>query len=105
MTDGILNKLTRVVIFLVLLAGAMLMGIKYYPLFKQNQNMRAESLRLDAQTQQEEETNKALRNAIDSLRDPRTVERMARERLGYARTGEIVFHFEPTASTNGPALR
>jgi cell division protein FtsB len=35
----------------------------------------------------------ALRN------DPKTVERLARERLGYARTDETVFRFE----TNSPA--
>jgi cell division protein FtsB len=40
---------------------------------------------------------------VDVLRyDPKAVERLARERLGYARPGETVVRFDPPV-TNNPA--
>ena len=43
-----------------------------------------------------------LKAAYDALRyDPKAVERLARERLGYARTGETVIRFEAPV-TNAP---
>ena len=39
------------------------------------------------------------------MRDPRTVERLARERLSYAKTGETIIRFElPATNTASPAL-
>jgi cell division protein FtsB len=98
---GIWSKLTRVVIVLLGLAGLLGVAVWYLPLIYQNENMRKEILRLDLQNQREVETNKVLKGAIDALqRDPKTVERMARERLNYARPGETVFHFDEQTATN-----
>ena len=44
---GIWDKLTPVVIFLLFIAGILLVGVWYLPLIKQNERMRKEILRLD----------------------------------------------------------
>jgi cell division protein FtsB len=96
---GIWGKLTRVAIFLVLAAGVLLIGVWYLPLIKQNERMRKEVLRLDMQIQKEDESAKQLKTSIDSLRnDPKAVERLAREKLGYAKPGETVIRFEEPAT-------
>jgi len=99
---GIWTKLTRVVIFLLILAGVLGIGAWYLPLIRQNERMRQQTFKLDRQIQREEETSKQLKTSIDALRyDPKAVERLARERLGYAKPGETVIRFEP-AATNPP---
>jgi cell division protein FtsB len=99
---GIWSKLTKVVVGLVVLAVLLLMGMCYLPLIQQNERMRREILRLDVQLQKEEAKSKQLKSEIDALRnDPKTVERLMREKLGYARPDETVVRFEPSA-TNAP---
>ena len=99
---GIWSKLTKVVVGLVVLAFLLLIGMCYLPLIHQNERMRREIMRLDAQLQKEEEKSKQLKAEIDALRnDPKTIERLARETLGYAKTNEIVIRFESPA-TNAP---
>jgi cell division protein FtsB len=96
---SIWDKLTRVVIFLLFIAGILLVAIWYLPLIKHNERMRREILRLDMLIQKEEETGKQLRTNMDALRrDPKAVERLARETFGYAKTGEIVIRFEEPAA-------
>jgi|SRR5579859_907753 len=98
---GIWSKLTRVVIVLLGLAGVLGVAVWYLPLIYQNENMRKEILRLDVQNQREMETNKVLKGQIDAVQhDPKTVERLARERLNYAKPGETIFHFEEPPATN-----
>ena len=102
---GIWDKLTRVVVFLLFIAGLLIVAVWYLPLIQRNERERKEILRLDAEIQKQEESAKRLRGAIDSLRhDPKTVERLAREQLGYAKPGEIVIRFEsgPTNNTVRP---
>ncbi len=102
---GIWGKLTPVVIFLLFIAGLLLVGAWYLPLIKQNERMRKVILQLDDKIQREEEAGKQLRGSIDALRyDPKAVERLARERLGYAKPGEIVVRFEEP-HTNSAARR
>ena len=99
---GIWSKLTKVVVGLVVLAFLLLIGMYYLPLIHQNERMRREILRLDAQLQKEEEKSRQLKNEIEALRnDPKTIERLTREKLGYARPDETVVRFEP-AATNTP---
>jgi cell division protein FtsB len=99
---GIWSKLTKVVVGLVVLAILLLMGMCYLPLIQQNERMRREILRLDVQLQKEEAKSKELKAEIDALRnDPKTVERLMREKLGYAKPDETVVRFEPTV-TNAP---
>jgi cell division protein FtsB len=101
---GIWGKLTRVVIFLLLLAVLLGIAVWYLPLIQQNERVRKEVLRLDTQVQKEEEVSKQLKASIDLLRnDPKAVERLARERLGYAKPGETVVRFEGTNETTSAA--
>jgi cell division protein FtsB len=99
---GIWSKLTKVVVGLVVLAFLLLIGMCYLPLIHQNERMRREIMRLDGQLQKEEAISKQLKAEIDALRnDPKTIERLTREKLGYARPDETVIRFEP-AATNAP---
>ena len=97
---GIWSKLTRLVLFLFFIVGLLLVAVWYLPLIKQNERMRKQILVLDGQIHKEELASKQYKAAIDALRyDPKAVERLARERLGYARPGEIVVRFEePTTN-------
>ena len=100
---GIWSKLTRVVIFLILIAVALLVIIWYLPLVQQNERMRKEILRKDNLIQKEDETARKLKVDMDALRnDPKAVERLARDKFGYAKPGETVVRFE-TPATNAPA--
>ncbi len=93
---SIWDYLTRVVIFLLFVAGLLLVAIWYLPLIRQNERMRQEIQRLDTLVQKEEETNRQLRTSIDALRrDPKAVERLVRGQFGYAKPDEIVIRFEP----------
>lgn len=100
---GIWEKLTRVVIFLLLLAGLLGIAVWYFPLIKRNERMRKETLRLDAQIQKEEVAQRQLKSSIDTLRyDTNAVERLAREKLHYAKPGETVVVFESPATNTVP---
>ena len=100
---GIWDKLTPVVIFLLFIAGLLLVGVWYLPLIRQNERYRKEILRLDNLIRKEEETGRQLRTSIDSLRyDPKAVERLARERLGYSKPGETIVRFEEVRTNSAP---
>ena len=102
---GIWDPLTRVVIFLLFIAGILLVAIWYLPLIHQNENYRKRILQLDTVLQKDEEAGRQLRASIEALRrDPKAVERLARETFGYAKTGEVVVRFEQPL-TNQPARR
>ncbi len=102
---GIWGKLTRVAIFLLFIAGLLAVAVWYLPLIQQNERMRKRILALDMQIQAADETGKQLRGSIDALRhDPKAVERLARERLGYARPGETVIRFDTPATNLPPHL-
>lgn len=94
---SIWDKLTRVVIVLFVIAILLGIGIWYLPLIRQNERMREEVLKLDDQIQKEQETHKQTTTSIDAMHnDPGTVEREAREKLGYAKPGETVVRFRST---------
>jgi cell division protein FtsB len=100
---GIWSKLTKVVVALVITAFVLLIGMCYVPLIHQNERMRSDILRLQTQLQKEEDNSKQLKAEIDALRnDPKTLERLTREKLGYARSDETVIRFKP-AMTNAVA--
>ncbi len=100
--DCIWDKLTRVVIFLLVLAVLVGIGICYYPLIQSNASLRKEIELLNEQVRKEKEINKQLSTAIESLRDPKTVERLLRG-LGYAKPGETVIRFEePVTNSTSP---
>ena len=92
---GIWDKLTKAVVFLLIIAALLAVAVWYLPLIKQNERMRAEILRLEEEVTTEEEVAIRRKVAIEALRnDPETVERYAREKLGLAKAGETVIRFE-----------
>lgn len=106
---GIWSKLTRATVLLLVLAGLLAISVAvcrwYLPVIQQNERMRKEILRLDTRIQEEEQLARKLTASIQAIsNDPKVVERLARERLGYAKPGETVVHFEPRATnTMAPA--
>ncbi len=101
---GIWDKLTRVIVALLIAAALGGIVLWYIPVIKQNERLRKEKLDLDKKIEKELETARRLDATAKSLQDPRTVERLARERLSYAKPGEVIVHFEP-AATNLPERR
>ncbi len=100
---GIWDKLTRFIVLLLLLATLLLIALWYLPLIQRNERMRKENMALDAEVKKEEENQKRMKASVEALRDPKTVERLAREKLSYARTGETVIRFETPATNSAPA--
>lgn len=93
---GIWSKLTRLVLFLLFLAGLFVVAIWYLPLIRQNERMRKNILQLDAQIKKEEEKARQYKMAMEAFKhDPKSVERLARETMGYAKPGETVVKFGP----------
>ena len=91
-----LRRLVVALLFVVCLAGAVYF---YLPLFKQNERYRQRIFELDRQIAQQRRQQRQLEKRIYwVLNDPRTLERLARERLGYARTNETIIRFEPPAN-------
>ena len=94
--DGLWNKLTRLVVGLLWLAGLLGIAVWYLPLIRQNERMGREVQRLDNQIRKEVETKKQLDSSISALGDSNAVARLVREKLGYAKPGETVIRFEET---------
>jgi hypothetical protein len=86
-----------------LLAGILLIGILYIfypPIRKFNELQRKES-KLEEEIRFENEMLRHLKTKQEKLmNNPRFVERIAREELGYAKPGETVFKFTDEESTN-----
>jgi cell division protein FtsB len=96
---GIWDKLSKLVLFLLFIATLLAVFFKYLPLIQQNQRYRREILALDAKNADEENLKRQRKASIDSLQnDPRIVERMAREKLGWTKTNEMVVRFEQPAN-------
>ena len=67
----------------------------YLPVFQQNARMRKQILELEEQVKSAEVTQQQLTASIRALKeDPKTVERVVRQKLGYAKPGETVIYFE-----------
>lgn len=93
---SIWDVLSRLVVALLFVAGIVGVYFWYKPLIEQNRRYRQEIIALDAKSQTEEKLERHYRALTWSLQnDPRTVERLVREKLGYARTNETVVRFEP----------
>jgi len=93
---GIWDKLTKAVIFLLFVAGLLGVFVWYLPLIRQNQRYRDAILALDTKIAEQEKLSRQLKASIDAVaNDPRTLERLAREKLGYARSNETVIRFQP----------
>lgn len=97
---GLWSKLTNAVLILVVAAVLLLIGMCYLPVIQENERMRGQIYKLKEQLQAEEQKSQQLQGEIQALQtDPKTVERLAREKLGYARPNESVIYFEATNET------
>ncbi|PYK97457.1 MAG: hypothetical protein DME18_05500 [Verrucomicrobia bacterium] len=101
---GIWDKLTRLIVLLLVLAALLGIALWYLPLIQRNERMRKDIITLETEVRKEEENQKRLKASIEAMRDPRTVERLVREKLSYAKTGETIIRFEAPASNSVPAL-
>ncbi len=102
---GIWDRLTKVVAFLLVVSGIVLLIQLYVPLFKENQRLRERNLKLEAAISLEEKAARQLDQEIIALnRNPKAIERLAREQMGFAREGEVLFRFE-TAFSNAPPAK
>ena len=96
------RTLTKFVVGLIVLAVLLLIGMCYLPLIQENTRMRAQILKLDQQLETETNQLNQLQAQIDALRnDPKTIERLAREKLGYAKPDETIIRFEPATNAAG----
>lgn len=92
---GIWDKLTKLVVFLLFVAGLIGVFYWYLPLVQENQRYRKQIIALEGRLAAEERHGKMLRASIDSLQnDTRVIERLAREKLSLAKTNEMVVRFE-----------
>jgi cell division protein FtsB len=104
--DSIWDKLTRLVVGLLLIAGLVAIGVWYLPLIRQNENYRKEVLRLDGEVAKEVEARRHLTAQVDALNnDTNAIVRIARESLGVAKPGETVIRFEENSPTNAASVR
>jgi len=89
------DKVTRM--FAVGIVVAMVAGVVvwYLPLIQQNQRMRKRALDLDVEIAKQEQRAERSKVEIEAiLTDKKTIERLARERLGYAKPGETMIRFQ-----------
>lgn len=92
---GIWDKLTKLVLMLLFIAVLAGVFFWYLPLIQKNQNYRRRLLAVEAEMAQQEKVNRQLKAGIDQMQnDPKAVERLAREKLGWARTNEMVVRFK-----------
>ena len=97
---GIWQYLTKLAVGLVVLAVALLIIMYYRPVIAENEQMRRDIFNLQEQIKAQQALALDYSNQIMILQnDPKTVERLTREKLGYARPDETVIHFE-SAPTN-----
>ncbi|MBN2506182.1 MAG: septum formation initiator family protein [Verrucomicrobia bacterium] len=96
MNVGIWETLNKLAVILLFAAGALGVFFWYLPLIDQNRRYRKEIIALDSKIIAEQKLARQLTASTDALlNDPSVLERLAREKLGYARTNEMVIRFEP----------
>jgi cell division protein FtsB len=103
LNPGVWEKLSRLVLVLITVACLLAIGRWYFPVIQKNERLRKRIILLNQDFKKEEELSRQLKSNIDSLqRDPDTIERMAREKLGYAKPGETVIRFDVPQTNNPP---
>ena len=99
------NRFFSILTFLILglIALAVVIGIvsAYRPIINENARRRHDIYLKESQIREQTNLTAQLQAQIFALtNDPGTIERLAREKLGYAKTDETVIHFDP--ATNSP---
>jgi cell division protein FtsB len=96
--QSVWDKLFRLVLALLVVAGLLGVFLWYEPVIQENQRLRRDKLELEKRIDKELETARKLDADFRALQNPVTIERLARERLSYAKPGENVIHFDPAPS-------
>ena len=66
------------------------------PVYRDNRNTREALRRLEASLdEQTRETDRLNRELVKLRTDCRAIERVAREKFGLCRDGEVIYHFDP----------
>lgn len=87
-----LTRLNRLFIFLLLIA---VLGVIFYPRYKKGFDLRMQEEKLDAQVQEKEEHEKKLKETQKALiYNPDSLEKVARDKMGYSGSNEIIYQFE-----------
>ena len=92
---GIWEKLTRVIIGLLITATLVAITLRYLPGIRANEMQRRQILLLQAEHDLLIARSNTLRSQIDVFLSPRAVERLARVFLNRARSNELVIRIEP----------
>ena len=96
---GIWSRLTKLAVGLVVLAVLLLIGVCYLPVIRQNEQYRRQLLIAQDKIEKEEARAREIQAQLDTLlHDPKTAERLARERLDFAKPDETVVRFEAPAT-------
>jgi cell division protein FtsB len=93
--QSIWDKLFRMVLSLLVLAGLLGIFLWYQPVIQENQHYRRDKLELEKKIEKEQEIARKLDIDLRAMQNPAAIERLARERLSYAKPGENVIHFDP----------
>jgi cell division protein FtsB len=93
--QSIWDNLFRLVLTLLVIASLMGIFLWYQPVIQENQGLRRYELDLERKIDKEADTAKKLDANLRALQNPATIERLARERLSYAKPGEDMIHFDP----------
>ncbi len=98
--QSIWDKLFRLVLALLVLAGVLGIFLWYQPVIEENQHLRRTKLDLEKKIDKELEMARKLDADLRAMQNPTTIERLARERLSYAKPGEDVIHFDLPAGAS-----
>jgi cell division protein FtsB len=96
---GIWDKLTKAILFLLVLAALLGVVLWYLPLIKMNEDFRRRIATTQSELSRADEQQRQLRAMLESFKDPVVIERLARERLAYSRPGgeKIIQFVNPPA--------
>src|SRR6056300_901162 len=95
MDVGIWMRLTKLVMLLVIVAGSLAVFQWYKPVIRQNEGMQKRINLLQKQIAEEKAFADQMNATIGAIStNTMALERLAREKLGYAKPGEKVIRFE-----------
>lgn len=89
----------------LLIAVVLVLGgiVASLPLFREKAVQKRQLIRLQESVRQEQIRTRELNEKINSVKsDPKTVERLAREKFGLARSGETIFKFRGDLPQSAP---
>lgn len=83
-------------VFLALVGALLLAGaVVLLPAHREYREATKDLMEVDEELARQEEQILRIRREINSLKsDPRAIERVAREKFGYCKDGEKIYHFD-----------